>query len=83
MNRRTNASMVALCVAVAVLSSAAGSAARDVSTVMRLMPDDLTVSVVNVEKYVRSGVKFFYTHLNGWILSGGQEFLAALRGDGA
>ncbi len=46
MNRRTNASMVALCVAVAVLSHAAGAAARDVSTVMRLMPDDLTVSVV-------------------------------------
>ncbi len=41
-----------------------------------------TVSVANVGRYVRSGVRFFYTHLNSWILSGGQEFLAALRGDG-
>lgn len=38
-----------------------------------------TVSASNVGKFRDQGVKFFYTSLNGWITSGGNEFLSALR----
>lgn len=37
-----------------------------------------TVSTNNVGKFRDRGVKFFYTSLNGWIVSGGNEFLQAL-----
>jgi 4-hydroxy-2-oxoheptanedioate aldolase len=39
-----------------------------------------TVSNENVGKFRDQGVKFFYTALNGWITSGGNEFLKALHG---
>jgi 4-hydroxy-2-oxoheptanedioate aldolase len=39
-----------------------------------------TVSNDNVGKFRDQGVKFFYTAVNGWITSGGNEFLKALRG---
>jgi 4-hydroxy-2-oxoheptanedioate aldolase len=39
-----------------------------------------TVSAKNVGKFKNQGVKFFYTSLNGWIMSGGKEFLSALQG---
>ena len=32
----------------------------------------------HVGKFRDQGVKFFYTSLNGWIMSGGDEFLKAL-----
>ena len=38
-----------------------------------------TVSAGNVGKFRDQGVKFFYTSLNGWITSGANEFLNALR----
>lgn len=37
-----------------------------------------TVGAHNVGKFRDKGVKFFYTSLNGWITSGGREFLNAL-----
>jgi len=39
-----------------------------------------TVGAHNVGKFSDQGVKFFYTSLNGWIMSGGNEFLKALNG---
>ena len=39
-----------------------------------------TVSAENVGKFRDRGVKFFYTSLNGWIMSGGKEFFSALHG---
>ena len=39
-----------------------------------------TVGANDVGRYRDQGVKFFYTSLNGWIMSGSKEFLAALRG---
>jgi 2-keto-3-deoxy-L-rhamnonate aldolase RhmA len=39
-----------------------------------------TVGAHNVAKFRDQGVKFFYTSLNGWIMSGGYEFLGALDG---
>ena len=39
-----------------------------------------TVGAHNVAKFRDQGVKFFYTSLNGWIMSGGDEFLGALNG---
>ena len=39
-----------------------------------------TVGAHNVSKFRDRGVKFFYTSLNGWIMSGGNEFLKALNG---
>lgn len=39
-----------------------------------------TVGAHNVARFRDQGVKFFYTSLNGWIMSGGNEFLGALRG---
>jgi len=39
-----------------------------------------TVSNENVGKFRDQGVKFFYTAVNGWITSGGKEFLKALHG---
>ena len=39
-----------------------------------------TVGAHNVSKFRDQGVKFFYTSLNGWIMSGGNEFLKALKG---
>ncbi|HIF71779.1 MAG TPA: hypothetical protein EYQ61_04425 [Dehalococcoidia bacterium] len=38
-----------------------------------------TVSNENVGKFRDQGVTFFYTALNGWIVSGGNEFQQALR----
>ena len=38
-----------------------------------------TVSNDNVGKFRDQGVTFFYTNLNAWITSGGNEFLQALR----
>ena len=38
-----------------------------------------TVSTSNVAKFRDQGVQFFYTSLNGWITSGGDEFLNALK----
>jgi len=38
-----------------------------------------TVTADNVGKFRDKGVKFFYTSLNGWIVSGAQEFESALR----
>lgn len=37
-----------------------------------------TVGAHNVGKFRDQGVRFFYTSLNGWITSGGREFLDAL-----
>lgn len=39
-----------------------------------------TVGAHNVAKFRDRGVKFFYTSLNGWITSGANEFVGALRG---
>ena len=39
-----------------------------------------TVGAHNVSKFRDRGVKFFYTSLNGWIMSGGNEFFKALNG---
>ena len=39
-----------------------------------------TVGAGNVGRFRDQGVKFFYTSLNGWIMSGGREFLDALAG---
>ena len=39
-----------------------------------------TVTAHNVRKFRDQGVKFFYTSLNGWITSGGNEFMGALEG---
>ena len=38
-----------------------------------------TVSAKNVGKFKNQGVKFFYTNLNGWIMSGGKQFFNALQ----
>jgi len=38
-----------------------------------------TVSAKNVGKFKHQGVKFFYTSVNGWIMSGGKEFCDALQ----
>jgi len=38
-----------------------------------------TVGAHNVGRFRDQGVKFFYTSLNGWIMSGGNEFLKALN----
>ena len=38
-----------------------------------------TVGNDNVSKFRDKGVKFFYTNVNGWITSGGTEFLKALQ----
>lgn len=37
-----------------------------------------TVNAKDVGRYKTQGVKFFYTGLNGWIMSGSREFLNAL-----
>ncbi|MFT5449604.1 MAG: 4-hydroxy-2-oxoheptanedioate aldolase [Gammaproteobacteria bacterium] len=37
-----------------------------------------TVNAKDVGRYKAQGVKFFYTSLNGWIMSGSREFLNAL-----
>lgn len=37
-----------------------------------------TVSAQNVGEFRDRGVRFFYTNVNGWITSGGQEFMSAL-----
>jgi 2-keto-3-deoxy-L-rhamnonate aldolase RhmA len=39
-----------------------------------------TVDANNVKGFKDQGVKFFYTNLNGWIMSGSREFLNALGG---
>jgi 2-keto-3-deoxy-L-rhamnonate aldolase RhmA len=39
-----------------------------------------TVGSHNVGKFREQGVKFFYTSMNGWIMSGAKEFLGALNG---
>ncbi|MFP6678736.1 MAG: aldolase/citrate lyase family protein [Dehalococcoidia bacterium] len=39
-----------------------------------------TVGAHNVSRFRDQGVQFFYTSLNGWIMSGSNEFLGALRG---